>query len=194
MDISITATDMETGEVVNLETDVLDPLNRTVLVNLKDKLEALSSRSLRDQYAIQVETSLSSGSNKQVFESFEEPITLIRPLQWGAEHVGDATGNDLIYRGRGGTDFLHIEGINSGDVVSFNGRAGIDQASAADLGRQAFYGGTVFDSLTLSNGDELHLQGIEWLRFRDTMNDLSPNLDSKSWRQWQTHVMDVPGA
>ncbi|ABM78015.1 MULTISPECIES: S8 family peptidase [Prochlorococcus] len=207
VDVTVTATDMETGSVINLGTEVVDPIRGTALVNLKDKLDAISTWSLRDRYAIHVETSVSSGSTKHVFESFEEPITLIKPLRWGSQHVGDETGNDLIYqevapaagsgriyRGRGGTDFLHLENINSGDVVSFNGRAGIDPAEAADLGRQAFYGGTVFDSLTLSNGDELYLQGIERLRFSDATIDLTPNLDATSELQWNTNVMDVPGA
>ena len=207
VDITVTATDMETGDVINLGAEAVDPINGTALVNLKDKLDAISTWSLRDQYAIHVETSIGSGRKKHVFESFEEPITLIKPMQWGSQHIGDETGNDLIYRdfgsaagsgriyrGRGGTDFLHLEGISSGDVVAFNGRAGIDQAGAADLGRQAFYGGTVFDNLTLNNGDELYLQGIERLRFSDTTIDLSPNLDATSDSQWNTHAMDVPGA
>ena len=147
----VTAKDLETGEVIDLGTEVIDPREGNVLLNLKDKLNAISQWSLRDQYAINVETSFGSGRNRTVIESFEEPITLIKPLQWGANHRGDENGNDLIYRdigsaagsgriyqGRGGTDFLNLQGISSSDVVSFNGRNGIDPTNANELGQQSF--------------------------------------------------------
>lgn len=207
VDAKVTAKDLETGEVIDLGTERIDPRKGDVLVNLKDKLDAIAHWSLRDQYSINVETSFGSGRNRTVIESFEEPITLIKPLQWGANYRGNENGNDLIYQdigpaagsgriyqGRGGTDFLHLQGIRSSDVVSFNGRRGIDPSNASELGRQSFYGGTVFDTLTLRNGDELYLQGIERLRFSDVTIDLSPDLDASSLQQWNTHVMDVPGA
>ena len=203
----VTAKDLETGELIDLGTQGIDPRQGDVLLNLKDKLDAIAHWSLRDQYAINVETSFGSGRNRTVIESFNEPITLIKPLQWGANHRGDENGNDLIYQdigsaagsgriyqGRGGTDVLHLQGIRSSDVRSFNGRSGIDPTNASELGQQSFYGGTVFDTLTLSNGDELYLQGIERLRFSDVTINLSPDLDASSLGQWNTHVMDVPGA
>ena len=166
----VTAKDLETGELIDLGTQGIDPRQGDVLLNLKDKLDAIAHWSLRDQYAINVETSFGSGRNRTVIESFNEPITLIKPLQWGANHRGDENGNDLIYQdigsaagsgriyqGRGGTDVLHLQGIRSSDVRSFNGRSGIDPTNASELGQQSFYGGTVFDTLTLSNGDELYL-------------------------------------
>ena len=207
IDMRVTAKDLETGEVIDLGTEGINPRRGDVLLNLKDKLEAIAQWSFRDRYAINVETSFGSGRNRTVVESFEEPITLIKPLQWGANHRGNENGNDLIYRdfgsaagsgriyqGRGGTDFLHLQGIRSSDVMSFNGRRGIDPTNANELGQQSFYGGTVFDTLTLRNGDELYLQGIERLRFSDVTIDLTPDLDDSSQAQWNTHVMDVPGA
>ena len=94
VDITVTATDMETGDVINLGAEAVDPINGTALVNLKDKLDAISTWSLRDQYAIHVETSIGSGRKKHVFESFEEPITLIKPMQWGSQHIGDEQAID----------------------------------------------------------------------------------------------------
>ena len=207
VNVNVTAKDLETGEIIDLGTQSINPDNNSFLVNLKDKLDAIAHWSLRDQYAINVETSIGGGNNRQVLESFEETITLIKPLQWGDQHRGDETGNDLsyrdmgssvgsarIYQGRGGTDFLNLDGIRSTDVAAFNGRAGIDAASASEVGKQAFYGGTVFDTLSLKNGDELYLQGIERLRFEDVTIDLTPNLDATSNNQWNTQVMDVSGA
>lgn len=207
VNVNVTAKDLETGEIIDLGTQSINPDNNSFLVNLKDKLDAIAHWSLRDQYAINVETSIGGGNNRQVLESFEETITLIKPLQWGDQHRGDETGNDLsyrdmgssvgsarIYQGRGGTDFLNLDGIRSTDVAAFNGRAGINAASASEVGKQAFYGGTVFDTLSLKNGDELYLQGIERLRFEDVTIDLTPNLDATSNNQWNTQVMDVSGA
>lgn len=203
---SVIARDLETGETIDLDSQSVNPNQGFFLVNLKDKLNAWSNRSgLRDHYDIQVE--FSGGHDNQVLESFSESITLIQPLDWGSNQLGDETGNDFsyrnigsafgsgrIYQGRGGTDFLNLEAIRSTYVLTINGRSGIDAASAADLGQQAFYGGTVFDCLTLRNGDELYLQGIERLRFEDITIDLTPNLDAISDRQWNTQVMDVNGA
>ena len=204
---SISAKDLESGHVINLGSQQINPSQGSFLVNLKDKLDAVSTGSLRDQYSIEVNFFSGSEARPQQLESFSEAITLIKPMQYGVNHLGDETSNTFnysdigsaigsarIYKGRGGTDFLNLDGIRSTDVLSFNGRAGIDAATASDLGRQAFYGGTVFDSLSLKNGDELYLQGIERLRFSDITIDLTPNLDATSDRQWNTQVMDVNGA
>ena len=202
---SVVAKDLDTGEVIELGTQRVDPNQGSFLVNLKDKLNAVSTLSLRDNYAIEV--NFSGGHDNRPLESFSEVITLIKPMQYGNNHLGDETsdrfnysdvgsaiGSARVYKGRGGTDFLNLEGIRSTDVLSFNGRAGINAATASDLGQQAFYGGTVFDTLSLNNGDELYLQGIERLRFSDVTIDLTPNLDTTSNRQWNTQVMDVNGA
>ena len=202
---SVVAKDLDTGEVIELGTQRVDPNQGSFLVNLKDKLNAVSTLSLRDNYAIEV--NFSGGHDNRPLESFSEVITLIKPMQYGNNHLGDETsdlfnysdvgsaiGSARVYKGRGGTDFLNLEGIRSTDVLSFNGRAGINAATASDLGQQAFYGGTVFDMLSLNNGDELYLQGIERLRFSDVTIDLTPNLDTTSNRQWNTQVMDVNGA
>ena len=202
---SVVAKDLNTGEVIELGTQRVDPNQGSFLVNLKDKLNAVSTLSLRDNYAIEV--NFSGGHDNRPLESFSEVITLIKPMQYGNNHLGDETsdrfnysdvgsaiGSARVYKGRGGTDFLNLEGIRSTDVLSFNGRAGINAATASDLGQQAFYGGTVFDTLSLNNGDELYLQGIERLRFSDVTIDLTPNLDTTSDRQWNTQVMDVNGA
>ena len=205
VNVSVTARDLDTGETIDLGTQRVEPGQGSFLVNLKDKLNAVSTGSLRDQYSIQVD--FSGGYDNRPLDSFSEAITLIKPMEYGSNHLGDETSNKFnysdigsaigsarIFKGRGGTDYLNLEGIRSSDVLSFNGGAGINPATASDLGQQAFYGGTVFDTLSLKNGDELYLQGIERLRFSDVTIDLTPNIDITSNRQWNTQVMDVNGA
>lgn len=205
--VSVSAKDLETGDVIDLGTQPLDPNSPSLLVDLKDKINDVSTGSLRDQYAISVTSFTGSEERPNVVDSFEEKITVIKPMQYGSNHLGDETSNDFNYRdigsrfgsarifqGRGGTDTVHLEGINSSDVSFFNGQGRINAANASDLGNQSFYGGTVFDSLGLNNGDELYLQGIERLAFDDVTIDLTPNLDTRSDNQWNTQVMDVNGA
>ena len=205
--VSVSARDLETGDVIDLGTQRLDPSKPSVLVDLKDKINAVSTGSLRDQYAISVTSFTGQESRPNVIDSFQETITVIKPMQYGSNHLGDETSNDFNYRdvgsafgsarifqGRGGTDTLHLEGIASSDVSFFNGNSRINAATASDLGDQSFYGGTVFDSLGLKNGDELYLQGVERLAFEDVTIDLTPDLDTRSDDQWNTQVMDVNGA
>ena len=205
--VSVSAKDLETGDVIDLGTQRLDPSQPSVLVDLKDKINAVSTGSLRDQYAISVTSFTGQESRPNVIDSFQERITVIKPMQYGSNHLGDETSNDFNYRdvgsafgsarifqGRGGTDTLHLDDIASSDVSFFNGNGRINAATASDLGDQSFYGGTVFDSLGLKNGDELYLQGIERLAFKDVTIDLTPDLDTRSDDQWNTQVMDVNGA
>lgn len=205
--VSITAKDLETGDVIDLGTQTTNRSQSSLLVDLKEKINAVSGGSLRDQYAVSVTQFTGSGQQRKVIESFEETITVIKPMQFGSNHLGDETSNDFtyqdfgsafgsarIFQGRGGTDTLHLDGIDSSDVSFFNGRRSIDTLSASELGRQSFYGGTVFDSLGLNNGDELYLQGVERLQFDDVAIDLTPNQDARSNDQWNTQVMDVNGA
>ena len=203
----VSAKDLETGDVVDLGTQIVQHNQGSFLVNLKDKLEAAALGGQRDRYDIQVSLTGGSQDNPIELESFSEQITLIKPKALGLNHLGNETANDFmysdagsalgsayVYKGRGGCDSLHLEGIRSDEVSFFNGRNGIDAGSASELGQQSFYGGTVFDSLGLANGDELYLQGVEKLRFEDVTIDLSPNLDTSRHVQWNTQVMDVNGA
>ena len=207
VNFSVSAKDMETGGTIDLGTYELDLQDPNLLVDLKDKINAVAYGSLRDQYAITVTSFTGSEDRPNVIDSFQESITVIKPLQYGNNHLGDETSNDFtyqdigsnfgsarIFQGRGGTDTLHLNGINSSDVSFFNGKSRINAESASDLGNQSFYGGTVFDSLGLNNGDELYLQGIERLAFEDVAIDLTPDLDSQSDDQWNIQVMDVNGA
>ena len=207
VNVSVSAKDLETGDIIDLGTQRLDPNKPSIYVDLKDKINAVSTGSMRDQYAISVTSFTGREDRRNVIDSFQETITVIKPMQYGSNHLGDETSNDFNYRdigsafgsarifqGRGGTDTLHLDGIASSDVSFFNGNGRINAATASDLGDQSFYGGTVFDSLGLKNGDELYLQGIERLAFEDVTIDLTPNLDTRSDNQWNTQVMDVNGA
>jgi hypothetical protein len=171
--VSIEARDLETGDIIDLGTQSINQTQSSLLVDLKDKINAVSSGSLRDQYSVSVTKFTGSGQQRNVIESFRETITVIKPMQFGSNHLGDETSNDFtyqdfgsafgsarIFQGRGGTDTLHLDGVDSSDVSFFNGRRSIDAQSASELGKQSFYGGTVFDSLGLNNGDELYLQGV----------------------------------
>lgn len=205
--VSVSAKDLETGEVIELGTQPLDPNSPSILVDLKDKINAVAYGSLRDQYAITVTSFTGSEDRPNIVDSFQESITVIKPMQYGRNHLGDENSNDFtyqdigsdfgsarIFQGRGGTDTVHLNGINSTDVAFFNGNSRINNASASELGDQSFYGGTVFDSLGLKNGDELYLQGVERLAFEDVTIDLTPDLDSQSDGQWNIQAMDVNGA
>ena len=60
IDMQLSAKDLGTGEVIDLGTQTINPDQGSVLLNLRDKLDAISHWSLRDQYSINVETSFGS--------------------------------------------------------------------------------------------------------------------------------------
>ena len=103
-----------------------------------------------------------------------------------------------IYRGRGGTDTLKMHGINKRDILEFNGSAvndlGHSAAGGAAIGKQAIYGGTVFDVLNLNNGDEIYLQGIEKSECTDGDIQVRANMSDSTKEQWNLQAMDVSGA
>ena len=111
---------------------------------------------------------------------------------------GDSYDTGRIYRGRGGTDTLVLDGINKSDILEFNGSSvhqlGQSAAGGAALGEQAFYGGTVFDVLNLNNGDELYLQGIETISCSDGDIRVRANMSDSTKEQWNLQAMDVSGA
>ena len=188
---TVSATQTSTGEVIDLGTTRLDLSKGSFYVNLKDQLEA--SESLLDRRSIwNIDVDISANYTNGLsinLESFDENITMVDALDLGNGYQGDVTANTFtytnytnalfgdsldtgrIYRGRGGTDTLVLEGINKRDILEFNGSAvndlGHSAAGGAALGEQAFYGGTVFDVLSLNNGDEIYLQGIEKISCED---------------------------
>ena len=215
---TVSATQTSTGEVIDLGTTRLDLSKGSVYVNLKDQLEA--SESLLDRRSIwNIDVDISANYTNGLsinLESFDENITMVDALDLGNGYQGDVTANTFtytnytnalfgdsldtgrIYRGRGGTDTLVLEGINKRDILEFNGSAvndlGHSAAGGAALGEQAFYGGTVFDVLSLNNGDEIYLQGIEKISCEDGDIRVRANMSDSTKEQWNLQAMDVSGA
>ena len=212
---TVSATHSSTGEVVDLGSTNLNLDQSSFYVNLKDQLEA--SDSLLDRRStwnidVDIDATYTNGLNINL-EDFSENITMIDALDVGSGYRGDVTANTFtynnvswgdsydtgrIYRGRGGTDTLVLDGINKSDILEFNGSSvhqlGQSAAGGAALGEQAFYGGTVFDVLNLNNGDELYLQGIETISCSDGDIRVRANMSDSTKEQWNLQAMDVSGA
>ncbi len=212
---TVSATKTSTGEVVDLGSTTLNLDQSSFYVNLKDQLEA--SDSLLDRRStwnidVDIDATYANGLNINL-EDFNENITMIDALEVGSSYRGDVTANTFtynniswgdsydsgrIYRGRGGTDTLVLDGIEKNDILEFNGSSvnqlGESAAGGAALGEQAFYGGTVFDVLNLNNGDELYLQGIETISCEDGDIRVRANMSDSTKEQWNLQAMDVSGA
>ena len=215
---TVSATKSSTGEVVDLGSTTLNLDQGSFYVNLKDQLEA--SESLFDRRStwnidVDIDAKYTNGLSINL-ENFNENITLIDALDFGSGYQGDVTANTFtyqnytrgflgdsfdsgrIYRGRGGTDTLVLDGIQKSDILEFNGSSlnqlGESAAGGAALGEQAFYGGTVFDVLNLNNGDELYLQGIETISCADGDIRVRANMSDSTKEQWNLQAMDVSGA
>ena len=213
---SVTATKASTGEVVDLGSSILDLSKDSFYVNLKDELEASEGWfDRRSSWSIDVDINAEYVNGSSVnLEDFDENITMIDALDIGSSYRGDVTANTFnyndydgfldeygsgrIYRGRGGTDTLVLNGFNKDDILKFNGSSvdslGNSAAGGAALGQQAFYGGTVFDVLSLNNGDELYLQGIEKISCEDGDIRVRANMSNSTKEQWNLQAMDVSGA
>ena len=106
-----------------------------------------------------------------------------------------ATTTGSVYLGRGGTDRLNL-GIERSQIVGFNGSSLDYYNPLYSTYNQAVLGGSSFDYITLADGREIYLQGIEQLGFSDgTSFDLTvqPN-DTYYGQQWNLHVSDVSSA
>ena len=203
---SVTARDLTTGETFQLGTHTIGANRQSFYINLKDKLIANNGKSINGDYSIDVSIFSSEDKANKIIEQFDETITFANTISPEDSKTGDASNNTFrhksnpnsndihLYFGRGGTDSLDLTEFNSEDVHFFNGKDDLLQANASELGQQTFYAGTVFDSMTLANGDEIYMQGIEQLHFGDVTINLSPDLDRTSRTQWNTQVMDVNGA
>ena len=215
---TVSATKSSTGEVIDLGSTTLNLDNNSFYVNLKDQLEAsdnLFDRRSTWNIDVDIDANYANGLNINL-EDFNESITMIDALDVGSGYQGDVTANTFtyqnctsrflgdsfdsgrIYRGRGGTDTLVLDGINKNDILEFNGSSvhqlGESAAGGAALGEQAFYGGTVFDVLNLNNGDELYLQGIETISCEDGDIRVRANMSDSTKEQWNLQAMDVSGA
>lgn len=218
---TVSANKASTGEVVDLGSTKLDLNKNSFYVNLKDQLTpskvlGYNYSYRRSDWRIDVDINANYATGQSIkLEEFDETITMIAPLQWDYEgRRGNETFDTLIYKnrssynddydtgqiyyGRGGTDTLVLDGIDKIDILEFNGSAlhqlGNSAAGGAALGKQAFYGGTVFDVLNLNNGDELYLQGIEKISCEDGDIRVRANMSDSTKDQWNLQAMDVSGA
>jgi serine protease len=102
------------------------------------------------------------------------------------------SGNGNVDFGRGQYDILDLSNVTSNsfqevNILGFNGGTGV----ALDLGN----GTRLFDSLTLSNGQQVLFEGIERIQFSNSTFTLAvtPN-DPLFSQQWSLHMMGVQNA
>lgn len=207
VEANVKAINNASGEIVDLGTTRLDLNSSSFLVNLKDKINVFDPANKRQDWTIDVSMNSTSRLKPSVqVEHFSESITMIDPLQGTASTSGDGVANQLVYQnigstqgsgriyiGRGGTDTLLMEGLNSNQVQSLNGKQQL-AGTMESVEQQALYGGTAFDVLNLTNGDELYLQGIERIQFTDRTISLNQEVSESSKQQWNLQAMDVHGA
>ncbi len=107
-----------------------------------------------------------------------------------------AAGTGTMIQGRGGTDTLNL-GIDRAQVTSINGLSlSSFDPSTNSTWYQATFRGTAFDYVTLADGREIYMQGIENLRFSDGSRfELQARAnDTYYGQQWNLHVSDVDSA
>lgn len=142
---SVVAKDLGTGEVIELGTQRVDPNQGSFLVNLKDKLNAVSTLSLRDNYAIEV--NFSGGHDNRPLESFSEVITLIKPMQYGNNHLGDETSDrqwntqvmdvNGAWRFNTGSDDVVLVSLDTGFDADADGNADVHSDQSHAFNRSA---------------------------------------------------------
>ena len=106
------------------------------------------------------------------------------------------SGTGTLVSGRGGTDILNLVNISQSDIVSLNGASLSSFNSYDSTNRQAIFGGTAWDYLTLRDGREVYFQGIENIRFSNGSKlrlHIRTN-DTHFANQWNLNVSDVTSA
>ncbi|XHX76385.1 MAG: S8 family serine peptidase [Stenomitos frigidus ULC029] len=105
-------------------------------------------------------------------------------------------GTGTVIQGRGGTDTLNL-GIGQSQVTGINGLSLTSfNPSTNSTWSQATFRGTAFDYVTLTDGREIYMQGIENLRFNDGSTlELQVHPDDTFYnQQWNLNVSDVSSA
>ncbi|MEH2119192.1 S8 family serine peptidase [Nostoc sp.] len=104
-------------------------------------------------------------------------------------------GTGAVIVGRGGTDTLNLCGICRSNVIGING-VSLGYFNPFYSTNQAIFRGTTFDYLTLADGREIYIQGIESLRFGDgsTLEMQVRTNDTYFNSQWNLSVSDVGSA
>ncbi|KZR64897.1 Subtilisin BL [Prochlorococcus marinus str. MIT 1312] len=108
--------------------------------------------------------------------------------------VGSQYDSGRIYKARGGTDELILNGLDSADIKSFNGESFSGLTDYTTIGEQAIYQGTAFDILSLKNGDEIYLQGFEKITTEDNSYRIREGMSDSTKEQWNLNAMDAASA
>ena len=209
----VNATHTTSGESVDLGTYTLDLSEDRFLVDLNGKIDAAESfLDRRSNWDFDVDIDAVFGGIRENIEDFDETLTMIDALDWstfdgdiGANTfnyydtdslgwVGSEYDSGRIYKARGGTDELILNGIDSADIKSFNGETFSGLTDYTTIGEQAIYQGTAFDILSLKNGDEIYLQGFERITTEDNSYRIREAMSDSTKEQWNLNAMDAPGA
>ena len=209
----VNATHTTSGESVDLGTYTLDLSEDRFLVDLSDKIDAAESfLDRRSNWDFDVDIDAVFGGVRENIEDFNETLTMIDALDWST-FDGDIEANTFnyydtdslgwlgseydsgrIYKARGGTDELILNGIDSADIKSFNGETFSGLTDYTTIGEQAIYQGTAFDILSLKNGDEIYLQGFERITTEDDSYRIREGMSDSTKGQWNLNAMDAAGA
>ncbi|WP_413359208.1 S8 family serine peptidase [Prochlorococcus sp. MIT 1201] len=213
VEAQVNATHTTTGESVDLGSYTLDLSEDRFLVDLNGKIDAAESFfDRRSNWDFDVDIDAVFGGWRENIEDFDERLTMIDALDWstfdGDIEANTFTYNDLdayswvgsqydsgrIYKARGGTDELILNGIDSADIKSFNGETFSCLTDYTTIGEQAIYQGTAFDILSLKNGDEIYLQGFERITTADDSYRIREGMSDSTKEQWNLQVMDAASA
>ena len=209
----VNATHSTTGESIDLGSYTLDLSEDRFLVDLNDKIDAAESLlDRRSSWDFDVDIDAVFGGIRENIEDFDETLTMIDALDWSTFDgdieantfnyydtdslgwVGSEYDSGRIYKARGGTDELILNGIDSADIKSFNGETFSGLTDYTTIGEQAIYQGTAFDILSLKNGDEIYLQGFEKITTEDSSYRIREAMSDSTKEQWNLQAMDAGGA
>ncbi|KZR75669.1 Minor extracellular protease Epr precursor [Prochlorococcus marinus str. MIT 1323] len=213
VEAQVNATHTTTGESVDLGSYTLDLSEDRFLVDLNGKIDAAESfLDRRSNWEFDVDIDAVFGGLRENIEDFDETLTMIDALDWSTfdgdieantftyydmdaySWVGSQYDSGRIYKARGGTDELILNGIDSADIKSFNGETFSCLTDYTTIGEQAIYQGTAFDILSLKNGDEIYLQGFEKITTEDDSYRIREAMSDSTKEQWNLQAMDAGGA
>ena len=213
VEAQVNATHTTTGESVDLGSYTLDLSEDRFLVDLNGKIDAAESfLDRRSNWDFDVDIDAVFGGIRENIEDFGETLAMIDALDWSTfdgdieantftykdmdaySWVGSQYDSGRIYKARGGTDELILNGIDSADIKSFNGETFSGLTDYTTIGEQAIYQGTAFDILSLKNGDEIYLQGFEKITTEDNSYRIREGMSDSTKEQWNLNAMDAPSA
>ncbi len=213
VEAQVNANHTTTGESVDLGSYTLDLSEDRFLVDLNGKIDAAESfLDRRSNWDFDVDIDAVFGGIRENIEDFDETLTMIDALDWSTfdgdieantfnyydydaySWVGSQYDSGRIYKARGGTDELILNGIDSADIKSFNGETFSGLTDYTTIGEQAIYQGTAFDILSLKNGDEIYLQGFERITTEDDSYRIREGMSDSTKEQWNLNAMDAASA